>query len=69
MRKIKKVPHSTASYIDQDGEHYCDIEELANKYKEMKNIPMRMGFVKASEVAILCHNFLHLLKINRKWKE
>lgn len=66
MTKNKKVPHSTATYVEPDGYRVCELEELANTYKYMKNVPERLGWVKASEVALLARGYLSLLKMVNK---
>lgn len=56
----KKIRHSTASYVHEDGSHKCDLVELAKAYVIVGNIPERIGWTKAQEIALLSEAFLIL---------
>lgn len=62
----KKLRHSTATYEDAKGSQECDLVELAETYRKIGNIPERIGWVKACEIALLAQAFLIL---NEKYEK
>lgn len=58
----KKLRHSTATYTDENGSQECDLVELAETYRKIGNIPERVGWMKACELALLADAFLTLYK-------
>lgn len=70
MREMKKkVRHSIASYINEEGHGVCDLEELARTLSIVHRVPERLNLTKATEIAILAAHYLALApKRKRKAK-
>lgn len=61
VHKRKKVAGSSATYLE-NGSLRCDLVELSKLYRYVGNIPERVGWVKACEIANLADAFLVLYK-------
>lgn len=63
MNRDMKVRGTQSSYVQSNGTHLCDIEELAEHFsKNVGNIPERVGFGRACEIHLLAKSFLSLQK-------
>ncbi len=64
----KLMRGTTSTYIDGKGKATCDLVALAKHYVRVGNVPERVGFSKACEIALLAEAFLILYK-GRKLKK
>lgn len=62
----RKVRHTTATYREANGSLKCDLVELAKTYTVIGQIPERLNFSKACEIALLSEAFLTLYAARRK---
>ena len=58
----KPISGSQATYIGSDGKPKCDLEQLARNYLNVGNIPKKISFNRAAEIALLSSAFLRLYK-------
>lgn len=66
--KKTHVRGTTATYKTKGGKLECDLEELALLYMNIGNVPERLGFNKASEIALLAQAFLVLYQRHKDEK-
>lgn len=63
----KKVRHSTATYrTPKRANPVCDLEELANIYSNVGQVPERIAWVRAQEIALLAQAFAILWRQEKK---
>lgn len=55
----KKVRGTEATYVENKL-NICDLVELAQSYQYVGNIPEKLGWSRASEIALLSRTFLSL---------
>ncbi len=69
LPKKYKIRGSFATYrIPSRKNDVCDLEEVANELSCVGNIPVHMGFAKASEIAFMARMFLCLFRDHKRKK-
>ena len=66
---MKYIRGSTATYKNKDGSMECDLVHLAKTYCRLGEVPERLGWTKACEIALLSEAFLVLYKRHLELKE